>query len=160
MIFYSSAVTFFFLIALVVPAFALNVNSVELDAQNTPIVVPNGTPAIVSISNGFIHGQITTSSEPSQITSGLRDFVYQETRTTDGSFNISFDGVLENQTSTINIVQDGSVVYSLILEPQQTVTKSNPDTAFVIPTWVYGVGAVGGCTVIGIVWWKRQGDAD
>lgn len=144
----------------VVPAFALNVNSVELDAQNTPVVVPNGTPAIVSIPNGFIHGQIATGSEPSQITSDLSDFVYQETRTTDGSFNISFDGVLENQTSTINIVQDGSVVYSLVLEPQQAVTKSNSDTVFVIPTGVYVAGVVGGCIVIGIVWWKRQGEAD
>ncbi|MDE1768998.1 MAG: hypothetical protein KGI28_00410 [Thaumarchaeota archaeon] len=141
---------------LIIPAFALNVNSVELDAQNTPVVVPSGTPAIVSIPNGFIHGQITTSSEPSQITSGLRDFVYQETRTTDGSF-ISFDGVLENQTETINVFEDGQVAYSLVLEPKQEVKQVQQDP-IVVPLWVYGLGAVAGCSMIGVVWWRKNSE--
>jgi hypothetical protein len=151
------AILFF---SLGIPAFAISISTVTLDEDGNSIIVPSGSPAIVSLKSGFLHGTITIQGEPQQITSNLKNFVHQETRMPDGAFNTEFDGILENQTSTINIVQDGSVVYSLVLEPQQAVTKSNPDTAFVIPTWVYGVGVAGGCIMIGIVWWKRQGEAD
>jgi hypothetical protein len=151
------AILFF---SLGISASAISISTVTLDENGSLVIVPSGSPAIVNLKSGFLHGTITIQGEPQQITSNLKNFVHQETRMPDGTFNTEFDGILENQTSTINIVQDGSVVYSLILEPQQAVTKSNPDTAFVIPTWVYGVGTVGGCIVIGIVWWKRQGDAD
>ncbi|MEO9306763.1 MAG: hypothetical protein ABI342_00445 [Nitrososphaera sp.] len=151
------AILFF---SLVMSASAISISSVNLDENGSLVIVPSGSPAIVSLKSGFLHGTITIQGEPQQITSNLKNFVHQETRMSDGTFNTEFDGILENQTSTINIVQDGSVVYSLILEPQQAVTKSNSDTAFVIPTGVYVAGAVGGCIVIGIVWWKRQGEAD
>lgn len=147
-----------FLIGLVIPAYAINVTSVSLDENQSPVVVPSGSPAIVQITSGFVHGMITTEGEPEQITSAnLNDFVYQETRSADGSFSVEFDGVLDNHTGTINLVQSGSVSYSLVLEPQ-TVKVATHDSGLTVPTWAYAVGGIAGCCVVGLVWWRRQED--
>jgi hypothetical protein len=137
------------------PAYAINVTSVSLDDNQIPVVVPSGSPAIVQTSSGLVHGTMTTEGQPEQVTSSnLNDFVYQETRTADGSFNVEFDGILDNHTGTINLVQDGSVSYSLVLEPQ-TMKVASPETGLAIPTWVYAVGVAGGCAV-GLVLWRRR----
>jgi len=147
------------LIFFVVPVDGLNVVEVQL-TQGQQLVVPSGTPSIVQDKAGFLTGVIQVQGEQPTIESDLANFVSSSTRQDDGTFILKFDGIQTNQTNFIKLLDSsGQVVYSIILTPQ-VEEKPSQDSSLIIPIWVYGLGAVTGCGVIGFVWWHKQGEED
>ena len=124
---------------------ALSVAGVEVDSNSQPLIIPSGTPSIVSVSTGsFIHGKIETIGEPTQVESSLSDFVYM-TRTNGYTTTLEFDGEIQNNTAVVNLVEGGQTTYSLVLTPISIVkptTVHDPSwniPSIPLPTWVYGV---------------------
>lgn len=141
-------------------ATALSVASVVVDANNQPLTTPSGTPSIVSVSaDSFIHGKIETIGDPTQVDSSLTNFVWQEKHNADTT-TIEFDGITQNSTTTINLIQDGMTAYSLVFTPTSEVKPIIHDPSVIdytktVPEWVYAVVPVMIVGIIIVVWKKK-----
>jgi len=157
----SLALVFVLAVGLVIPAFAVSITNVQVEADNIPISIPSGTPSITSVSVGsWIHGKIETLGD-TQVESSLNDFVYAE-KNNGYTTTLEFDGQIQNNTSIVNLIENGQTTYSLVFTPISVVKPivQNPNmipSMDSIPIWLMWVMLIGSGVGAVVFMKSRQG---
>jgi len=149
-----------FIFGLIIPVYAQGVTGVELTANDRVIEIPSGSPSIITgiENNSYLYGKISIESEPDQVVSNLHNFVYSEHRESGENFVIEFSAVMQNSSSTINIIQQGNSVYSLIIEATQTEKVIPPTNDFEVPIVAWIIIGIAVCGIVGFFLYRRHSE--